>query len=255
MGVKAIARRLLEKNSSTAKYPSGGSAIGNVNWGIPESCIDVILAACRIDTAVETGTYMGSSTELLAQRCREVITIEGDQALAAAATRRLGRLKNVRVLQADSRAVLPEIVRGLQRPALFWLDSHYCGRGTFGATAQCPVLDELGAVVGSALPHVILIDDARLFLSPPPRVLDAGQWPSIDAICRTIDDGVVRRRVVIHDDVIIAVPESLFPQFERWLLDVADARFMSGERTLRSRWRRFVVRLGIPRLLGRAFGK
>jgi hypothetical protein len=96
--------------------------MGSVSWGIPPKCLDVVLATCRIDAAVETGTYMGDSTELLAQRCREVITIEGDAGLAAAATRRLARWSHVRVLQADSRAVLPDVVGARERRALFWLD-------------------------------------------------------------------------------------------------------------------------------------
>jgi hypothetical protein len=228
--------------------------MGSVSWGIPPKCLDVVLATCRIDAAVETGTYMGDSTELLAQRCREVITIEGDAALAAAATRRLARWSHVRVLQADSRAVLPDVVGALERRALFWLDSHYCGQGSFGSTAQCPVLDELACVVASSLPHVIFVDDARLFLAPPPRRLDTVQWPSIDAICRTIEAGRVHRRVVIHDDVILAVPDELFPPVEQWLLDVADARARAGSRSLRARWRRFAAAISRTRLAARARG-
>lgn len=226
--------------------------MGSVRWGIHEAFLDAVRGAGRYDTAIETGTYRGASTAVLACRFREVISIEGDPDLAAAAMARLARSANVRVLEGDSRTLLPGIVDGLAAPALFWLDSHYCGRGTFGARDQCPVIDELRAVVGSPIPHVILVDDARLFLKPPPRALETRQWPSIDGICRAIDAGRVRRHVVVHDDVIAAIPTDSFARVETWLLDVADARFAAGERSLRARLRRMAdrIRRAARRLVG-----
>lgn len=227
--------------------------MGSVHWGIPESFVDAILAAGSFETAIETGTYRGASAAVLARRFREVITIEGDADLAAAACIRFASNSQVRVLQGDARHLLPGIVEHLEAPALFWLDSHYCGRGTFGAEDQCPVLDEIRSVVQSPIPHVLLIDDARFFLSPPPRLLDTSQWPSIDGICRAIDGGTARRHVVIHDDVIAAIPLDAFRRVEPWLLDRADARFAAGERTLRPRLRRLANRLN--RVARRLTGK
>jgi hypothetical protein len=58
----------------------------------------------------------------------------------------------------------------------------------------------------SKVPHVVLIDDARLFLAPPPAPHDATQWPDISAICRLMAAHDSHRYVAVHDDVIIGVP-------------------------------------------------
>lgn len=218
--------------------------MGSVVWGIPTDFVDAIQRAYPLTRAVETGTYRGESAALLAKRFDEVITIEGDKNLALTATRRLANYSGVRVVQGDSREVLPAIVEGLDAPALFWLDSHYCGRGTYGADWQCPVIEEIEAVISSDFQHVMLIDDARLFLTPPPRVLNTRQWPSVNDIFRLIEGGAVRRHIFIHDDVIAAVPLEMFPSVEEWLLDIADARFAAEQRLPLEYLRRLRKRLG-----------
>jgi|GEM_PF-1956301 len=226
--------------------------VGRVVWGIPTDFVDAIQRSYPLSRAVESGTYQGESAVLLAKRFDEVITIEGDNNLALAAARRLAGYPGVRVVQGDSREVLPAIVKGLDAPALFWLDSHYCGRGTYGADWQCPVIEEIGAVASSDFPHVMLIDDARLFLTPPPRVLKTRQWPSVNDIFRLIERGNVRRHILIHDDVIAAIPLDMFPPVEAWLLDIADSRFAAEQRLPLEYLRRLRKRLG--GLVGRFTG-
>lgn len=183
--------------------------MGRVNWGVPTAIVDVLREHGGIRLCVEAGTYRGASTELLAARFDRVITIEASPALATAAKRRLSGLSGVEVIQGDSSTVLPSVVACLDQPALFWLDSHYCGPETYGVDRQCPVIDEIRTIVAAVPEHVVLIDDARLFLEPPPLPLDVSQWPSIDEICAAFAAGRHRRYLAVHDDVIFAVPESL----------------------------------------------
>lgn len=64
----------------------------------------------------------------------------------------------------DSACVLPELVRNLDHPVLFWLDGHYSGGTTAKGMMDSPISEELAAILGSPLKtHVILIDDARCF--------------------------------------------------------------------------------------------
>lgn len=51
-----------------------------------------------------------------------------------------------------------------------------------------------------------MIDDARLFTSPPqpPHIID--QWPSIDMVIDTLKEKSKDKYIVIIEDVIIAVP-------------------------------------------------
>lgn len=77
---------------------------------------------------IETGTHLGDTLAYLAHR-RGVNTtsIELDEAYYRAAKQRFARYRNVAVSQGDSGNLLPELVRVLHTPALFWLDGHYSG--------------------------------------------------------------------------------------------------------------------------------
>ena len=192
--------------------------MGRVNWGVPIAIVDVLRERGDLRVCVEAGTYRGASTELLAARFDRVVTIEASPALAALAQRRFAGLSCVQVVQGDSSAVLPALLDRLDQPTLFWLDSHYCGPETFGVDRQCPVIEEIRAIVAAAPEHVVLIDDARLFFEPPPLPLDADQWPSLGEICAAFAAGRHPRFVAVHDDVIFAVPESLRPPLVEWLV-------------------------------------
>jgi len=192
--------------------------MGRVNWGVPIAIVDMLRQHGGIRLCIEAGTYRGASTEFLAARFDRVITIEASPALAAAAERRLARFSTVQVIHGDSSTVLPSVLAGLEQPALFWIDSHYCGPESYGVDRQCPVIDEIRTIVAAAPEHVVLIDDARLFLEPPPLPLDAAQWPSIGEICEAFAGGANRRFLAVHDDVVFAVPESLRPPLVDWLV-------------------------------------
>jgi hypothetical protein len=51
-----------------------------------------------------------------------------------------------------------------------------------------------------------LIDDARLFLAPPPLPNRIDDWPSIDVVLRTLHSSNKKYYIAICEDVIIAVP-------------------------------------------------
>lgn len=226
-------------------YQSGSEAwsMGRVNWGVPIAIVDLLRQHGGIRLCIEAGTYRGASTELLAARFDRVITIEASPSLATAAERRLARLPGVEVIRGDSSTVLPSVLAQLDQPALFWLDSHYCGPETYGLDRQCPVIDEIRTIVAAAPEHMVLIDDARLFLEPPPLPLDAAQWPSIGEICEAFAGGARRRYLAVHDDVVFAVPESLRPPLVDLLVQKVTQREhatlparMSAIRKICQRW-------------------
>jgi hypothetical protein len=93
-----------------------------------------------------------------------IVTIElGDQ-LYKAAVCRFAAYRQVRLLHGDSGKMLPEALRLIEGPTLYWLDAHYSKGITARGDKETPVLQELSIIADRAQAgDVILIDDARHF--------------------------------------------------------------------------------------------
>ena len=55
---------------------------------------------------------------------------------------------------------------------------------------------------------IILIDDARLFLSAPPAPHQASEWPTLTDIVHALDAAKGEVYMQIIDDIIIVVPDN-----------------------------------------------
>ena len=191
--------------------------MGIVHPGAPKPLLEALKKTGKFRILVETGTAAGDTALVAGDFFDTVITLEADPALAAAAHERLSGRKGILPLGGDSRELLPQLLPRLAGPAVFWLDAHFCGGESYGRGDECPLVPEIAAIVASPLPHVILIDDARLFASPPPPPHDAAQWPALPAVLAALGAGV-DRDVALVEDVLIALPrasatlwETLFP--------------------------------------------
>ncbi len=99
---------------------------------------------------IETGTHLGDTLAYIAQqKSVHATSIELDEAYYQAAKQRFVSYPNVTILQGDSGKLLPEQVRQLQAPALFWLYGHYSGGDTGKGELHTPVSAELEAVMDS----------------------------------------------------------------------------------------------------------
>lgn len=181
--------------------------MGFTHAGAPQELVARLTKEFNIATFVETGTHKGNTSAWASTVFPKVITIEGSELWYQRTQERLDPLGNVKMILGHSAQVLPGIVAQLTTPALFWLDAHWSGRQTAGASEQCPLLGEIAAITASSLDHCILIDDARLFLAPPEPPHDVDQWPDIGAIVTALNAGQPKY-VVVFEDAIIAVPQS-----------------------------------------------
>ena len=116
---------------------------------------------------VETGTYLGETTDFLASRFPFVHSVEPQNDLAARAKEKFeGR--NVCIHHGTSEQVLPKLLSELSGDINFWLDGHYSAGITYRGEQDCPVVDELRAIENNLKNFGdirILIDDIRYFLS------------------------------------------------------------------------------------------
>jgi hypothetical protein len=148
-------------------------------------------------TFVETGTFMGDTSEAMRPHVERVITIELSSELAQRARQRFAQHPAVRVLEGDSGRLLPELLADLEEPALFWLDGHYSEGVTARGDEDTPVRAELRAILAHAVAgHVILIDDARDFTG--------GVYPTVDEI----REQAAPYDFEVRDDIIRLTPPS-----------------------------------------------
>jgi hypothetical protein len=112
---------------------------------------------------VETGTYYGEMVAAMKNQFELIYSVEYDPELAGRAVQRFARHPNIQILQGDSRQLLPELLKMLTQPSLFWLDAGYYGwSGTQGDSGRLSM--ELEAILRHPVKgHIILIDDARGF--------------------------------------------------------------------------------------------
>lgn len=193
--------------------------MGTVHPGPPRDLVIFLRDAFGISDFIETGTYLGATAAWAAGHFVLVTSIEAAPALHRRAVDSHGHLANLRLLLGDSRVELPRVLGSTERPALLWLDGHWSAGATFGEGAECPLLEELRAVAAAPLEHFTLIDDARLFLAPPPPPHDPSQWPTLTEVLDALRARAPERApfVVIIDDVLIAVPPSAQPLLREYL--------------------------------------
>jgi hypothetical protein len=153
---------------------------------------------------VETGTYFGDGAIYAASVFPRVVTIEIKREYQQQAIAR-SQGRNIEFFLGDSASLLPGVVSSLEGTAFFWLDGH-AGAGFFADEDNCPLLAELEAIAASPHPHVIVIDDARAFLAPPPPPFNFECWPTLSEVLNKACSRFPYYCVVMCD-AIICVPD------------------------------------------------
>lgn len=147
-------------------------------------------------TLIETGTFKGDMIKAQLSNFDKIISIELGVELHRKAVRRFKNVKNVHIVQGDSGKVLPEILLDINEPVIFWLDGHYSAGKTAKGDKECPIFDELNAIFkGKHQRHILLIDDARLFIGE-------NDYPTIKELTEFIKIKNDKYKIVVTDDII-----------------------------------------------------
>ena len=179
--------------------------MGTVHPGIPKKIALGLATKFAISNFVETGTHLGSTALWAARNFKNCWTIEANDTLFARTSLKLSA-KGIQAIHGNSIHSLQSMIHSLQAPALFWLDAHYSGDGTAGVENECPVIEEIKIIDSSTHQHFILIDDARMFLKPPPEPHNPDHWPTIDSVKRVLVEKHNDASVDVYDDVVYRVP-------------------------------------------------
>jgi len=182
--------------------------MGAITFSLDPALLKALRSALPLTLFVETGTFRGDTLENLKSEFHELISIELSQDLYSQVLARFRDDHNIRLIQGDSAEALlgiADTVRG--RSTLFWLDAHWCvATGTAGETSQCPLLEELKAIGDLNDQSVVLIDDARFFMAPPPAPHEVTQWPTFDQILQQLRAMAPAHEIMVVNDVIALFP-------------------------------------------------
>ncbi|MGY6561889.1 MAG: hypothetical protein ACXITV_07260 [Luteibaculaceae bacterium] len=120
-------------------------------------------ALTKASILVETGTFMGDMIEAQLHNFDTIYSIELSTEFWENAKIKFQDFPHVQLLQGDSGKVMHQLIKDIEKPAIFWLDGHYSGGNTALGEKISPIYEELEAIFTSPLKHCLLIDDARLF--------------------------------------------------------------------------------------------
>lgn len=115
---------------------------------------------------VETGTWMGDTTDFLSRFAKHVWTIEPGPELAARARIRFENYANVTVVEGLSEEQLEPILSTISGDACLWLDGHFSSGDTYQGPLDTPIVLELEALsrhLSRLNRVVVLVDDIRCF--------------------------------------------------------------------------------------------
>jgi hypothetical protein len=137
---------------------------------------------------VETGTYLGTTTEFLAATELPIYSVESDPRNYGFASARFWRTRNVHLLYGDSRTALQMMFDGplhwaRNRSVFVYLDAHW--------GHDLPLAEELSIVFGACPNAIVMVDDFQV-------PFDKGYGFDDYGPCRTLTAELIEPIVAAH---------------------------------------------------------
>jgi len=221
--------------------------MGAISFYIEEDLLKLLTGLLPLTAFVETGTFRGDTLAIAGKYFSELHSVEMSRELYDAASDRFRGQSGLHLHLGNSPDFLREHREDFSsRAVLFWLDAHWCSAdATAGSDSQSPLPGELQAI-GSLHPSsVLLIDDARLYLSPPPEPHRLADWPDFHEIILSLLALSPEHRLMVYNDIVILYPQALRPELsdyahkrgEDLLRLMRDARKHRQKRKSKQWWR------------------
>ena len=205
--------------------------MGLINFGVPEEEIEFLKHIMKLDVFVEGGTYKGGTAKSMGEKFRKIYTIEISDIMFEIAKENLKDTNNITLLKGDTREHLDSIIANNEN-ILFWLDAHWSGGDTYGEEDECPLIEELDIIFKYNKNYVILIDDARLFLAPPPYPHNFNNWQSLTDIMKAIPESW---ELIEFEDVIYLFPKEINNEFKSFLQNIVTKQQQNNKNPLLQR--------------------
>lgn len=199
--------------------------MGANTWGAPKDLLEAIHKISGYELFIETGTYLGDTTLMACGIYDKVISIEVDPKRSMVTQEKLEKAgftaPKVELHVGDSPDVLYNVCREYADEAgkVFWLDAHWCGEGQ-EPEQSCPLDEELYAIWQWENSPVILIDDARFFITPRQGRHSWRTWPHLGQIAESLHDIFSTDYFMfVWHDVLGCVAGKLAEPLQEWLHD------------------------------------
>lgn len=145
---------------------------------------------------IKTGTYFGDMVAAVNNDFDRIYSIELSEDLFKQALKRFAGYKHITIVHGDSAKVMPEILRHIDVPCLFWLDGNYSAGITAKGDKETPIWEELEHICDHPIKkHVILIDDASLFVGK-------NDYPTLESLQRFVESRFPGYTFEVRDDMI-----------------------------------------------------
>ena len=163
---------------------------------IKQLAVKTLAQKYGIRVFIETGTFLGDMVASVTSYFDRIYSIELNEDLFKQAVKRFAGYKHITIVHGDSSQVMPEILRPINIPCLFWLDSHYSAGITAREEKETPIWKEMRYICEHPINnHVILIDDASLFIGK-------NDYPEIGSLQRFVNNRFPGYISDVHDDII-----------------------------------------------------
>ncbi len=149
----------------------------------------------NLSVLIETGTCYGGTIEALRNKFKKLISIEISPYLFSVVKEKFKKYPHIDLFEGDSGELLPNILKNINEPCLFWLDGHYSGDETGKGEFDTPIYKELDAIYATKYKHVIIIDDARLFVGK-------NDYPTISELTAYVYNKNPQALVAVEMDLI-----------------------------------------------------
>jgi hypothetical protein len=192
--------------------------MGAITFSLDRTLVDQLISVIAMDVFVETGTFEGETIAEIRDLFAEIYSVELSDQYYELARQRFAADDAIHLYHGDSTSMLTDIRGRLEdRAVLYWLDAHWCvAEGTAGERSQCPLLEELRTIGRLNDQSVLLIDDARLFLTTPPAPHEVSDWPRFDDVLRALRDLSQSHEIAVVNDVIAVFPRQVRSAIDRF---------------------------------------
>jgi len=196
LGAMARHHRLRQLKKKYTIWQRQGIGGAMPNYGKQQTVIEYI-KRFKPQVFIETGTYKGKMVYAVMPYIDNIYTIELSEFHFERAQNRFAGYPNIHIIKGQSGHILPEILKDISKPCLFWLDAHFSGGSTAKAETNTPIMQELKCILNHTMAenHILLIDDARLFVGD-------NNYPTLETLEHFILDAHPAWIFEVKDDII-----------------------------------------------------